>query len=472
MSKENQRTIKTYMQFALPVDPADVKTLVDLDLSYALAMTLVSWSPNRELVSGLAESWAPVSDKSIRFNIGKNMKWSDGSDLTAQNVVASLVRAKKLHGESLKSLYDCVESIEAMDSKTVLFKLNTEVTTSGVIKKLTEPMYGIVFVKQDGTIDMSKTTGPFKLKAATDKQLGLVANSNFVGKASNMAEAVQIRRPPAGEEIQASFLSDEWANLFSSSSLIPEAIRQKFVQKHYEIWNRNLDKIFFIAPGPRLVNDGGRKLFQLFNQKIERSKVTKGLSGFAEAEQFFPSGYVLFDPEFKKTKEDIKLPEQFGKRPLEILAADTRTAPVLQQNIKDVLKAITGVEPKFKLVSLSEFEKARTAGQYDILAGALPVNDPNIEGAMAFFFGLTPPIIPNAGEGSKDFQKRVAAVRKQPDQAIRNLEYRRVFTEAALSGSLLPLFHYSTIVIAKEGLDLSQVPTTDESVAFAKVRFK
>ena len=29
--------IRTYMSFGLPIDPANIRTLVDLDLSYALA---------------------------------------------------------------------------------------------------------------------------------------------------------------------------------------------------------------------------------------------------------------------------------------------------------------------------------------------------------------------------------------------------------------------------------------------------
>ena len=102
----------------------------------------------------------------------------------------------------------------------------------------------------------------------------------------------------------------------------------------------------------------------------------------------------------------------------------------------------------------------------------MPINDPNVEGFMGFVFGLTPPIIPNAGEGKKDFQARIKTARATPDQLERNLEYRRIFTESVQEGCVLPLFHYSTIVIAKEGIDLSQIPTTDETVAFSKVQFK
>lgn len=49
---------------------------------------------------------------------------------------------------------------------------------------------------------------------------------------------------------------------------------------------------------------------------------------------------------------------------------------------------------------------------------------------------------------------------------------RRVFTQAVKEGCLLPLFHFSSIVVARDGIDLSGVPASDETVAFSKIRFK
>lgn len=472
MSKEVSKVIKTYMPFTLPLDPANVRTLVDLDLSYALGETLVGWSPTRELVSGIASSWETTGEKEITFKIDAASKWSDGSPVSAEQVAKSLLRAKKIHGDSLKSLYDYVESIQSKGEREVIFKLNVAAATSGVVRKLTEPMYGVVLVKKDDSLDLTKTTGPFSLKSSSKDELDLVLNKKWLFNKPGMAEAVSIRRPPAGEELQDAFLKDSWANLLGSSSLISEATKKKYTQAHYEIWNRNLDKIFFLSPGPRFANEDGRAITCFLNEHLSRTQVMKGFSGYNLTEQFFPSGYVLFDPEYKKKSGPTDVPTALKKHPLEILGADSRLSGSLQENLKNAIKAATGIAPVFKIVSLSDFEKARAAGQYDLLAASLPVNDPNVEGAMGFFFGLTPSIIPNAGEGSKNFQARVQGARKFADQLERNLEYRKIFTEATHEGSLLPIFHYSTMVIAKEGIDLNQVPTTDETVAFSKVRFK
>lgn len=472
MLKDSKKIVKTYMPFTLPLDPANVRTLVDLDLSYALASTLVGWSATRELVSGLAESWTPTAEREMTFTLSEKAKWSDGTPVTADQVVKSLMRAKRLHGDSLKTLFELVENIEARSPKIIAFKLHQPVAKSGIVRKLTEPMYGVVSVKSDGTLDLQKSTGPFSLQAVSDSELTLVVNKHWASRRPDMPEFVMLRRPPAGDELQDAFLKDSWANLLGASSLVAETTGKKYKEAHYAIWQRDLDKIFFVVPSPKLVNDEGRTLIRFLNQNLRRESLVRGLSGFTLSDQFFPKGYVLFDPEFQKKPGPESVPKEFQKRPLIILGAQSRLNMILQENLARAIKEALGVEPKFNIVPLNEFEKARAEGNYDILAGSLPVNDPNVEGAMGFFFGLTPPIIANAGQSEKDFGARVTAARKLEDQLARNLEYRKVFTMAVQEGTLLPLFHYSTIVVAKQGIDLSLVPTTDETVAFSKVRFR
>lgn len=135
------------MQFGLPIDPASVKTLVDLDIAYAVGTTLTDWTPTRELKSGLAESWEFVGDKAVSFTISAKAKWSDGTQISSDDVIKSLNRAKKDHTEALDSLFSILDAIEAKDSKTVIFKLKAASTQNTLVRKLTEPMYGVFWTK-------------------------------------------------------------------------------------------------------------------------------------------------------------------------------------------------------------------------------------------------------------------------------------------------------------------------------------
>lgn len=472
MAVTKSKAIHTYMAFGLPLDPANVRTLVDLDLSYALSSTLTEWSDSRELVAGLAKSWKITGKNEMQFSLKDDLKWSDGSNVTANQVVKSLERAKRVHGDSLKSLFDQIVAISSAENGTIKFTLNVDAASSGILTKLTEPMYGLVFVKDDGEIDLSKTVGPFVLSKATNDKLELAQNKNWFRFHASMANSVVIRRPPVGDEVQDAFLKDEWVNIMTSSSLVEKTVNEIFEKRMYAVWNRSLDKIFFLSPGARLANEEGRQLFRFLNKELDRSILTSDLSGFNLTQQFFPAGYVLFDPEFRKGALEATLPKAFQNRPIKILGVASRLNSRLKENLKTAIKKAVGVEPEFKVVQLSDFEKARAEKDYDFLAGALPVNDPNVEGAMGFFFGLTPPIIPNAGARELAFSNRVAKAKLLPSQSERNSEYRKVFSEATVQGSIVPLFHYSTVVIAKAGMDLSAVPMTDETVAFSKVRFK
>lgn len=469
---DQSKIIKTYMSFGLPVDPANVKTLVDLDLSYALASTLVDWSDNRSLKSGVAKYVDGGSEKEAVFKIRPESKWSDGSAITADQVVKSFERAKKQYGSDLKSMFENLELIEARDTSTIVFKLTRPVGKSQVLHKLTEPMYGILFVKNDGSIDLSKSSGPFSLIKESKEELELAVNAHWYGKEVGMASSILVRQPKQNSTgDQDGFAGDSWPNIIASSSLMSKELEAKYQQAHFSRWNRNLDRIFFFVPSPKHGNSEGRELFKVLNEKLDRTVLTNGLTGFKLSQQFFTPGYVISDPEFPKLAVGSSIPAQFTKKPLELLAATGRVDQTLRKNISDAIEKVTGHQPKFKMVQLSDFDKERAAGQYDILVASIPVNDPNVEGAVSFFFGMNPQLIPNSGEKNGDFKGRTIAARNL-DEAKRNSEYRKVFTQAVVDGCLFPLFHFSSIVVARDGIDLSKVPTSDETVAFSKVRFK
>lgn len=467
------RTIKTYMSFGLPVDPSNVKTLVDLDLSYALASTLVDWTDNRNLRNGLAKAISSKSESEIEFQLRPEAKWSDGTPITAVQVVRSFERAKKLHAEDLKSLFEIISRIESRDKSTIVFHLNRSVGSTQILHKLTEPMYGIVFVRENGVADLSKTSGAFVLKSESAEELTLMANKNWYGREKNMADVVTIRQPKKeiGNSDQDTFSGDSWPNIIAASSLIPKEVANLYESNQFSVWNRSLDRVFFLSPSSRLANSDGRKFFRILNEKLDRNVLLRGLAGYHLSQQFFPPGYVVHDPEFQIKNSSDDMPAQFRQKSLEILLPDGRIGATLKNNLSEILKALTSNKPKFKVVPLADFEKERASGQYDILVATLPVNDPNVEGAVSFFFGMTPPLIPNSDDGVGDFRKRIATARSFEEKK-RNIEYRKVFTQSVQDGCLLPLFHFSSVVVARNGIDLSRVPTSDETVAFSKIRFK
>ena len=67
---------------------------------------------DKQIKSGLAARWEIIGISTIRFFLRPNSKWSDGSLVTAHDVKSSLERAKLVHGDTLKSLFDHIKKIK------------------------------------------------------------------------------------------------------------------------------------------------------------------------------------------------------------------------------------------------------------------------------------------------------------------------------------------------------------------------
>jgi peptide/nickel transport system substrate-binding protein len=79
---------------------------------------LVKRSPTGELVGALAERWEMVDDTHWRFYLRKNVKFREGQDFTADDVVYSAARVRKT-GSALKSILSPDTKVTKVDDHTV-----------------------------------------------------------------------------------------------------------------------------------------------------------------------------------------------------------------------------------------------------------------------------------------------------------------------------------------------------------------
>ncbi len=118
------REIRTYLSFSLPIDPAKVFSLTDMDISYALASTLVELDDTKQIAGGIASRWTLIGDRTYRFHLRRTALWSDGSKIQPQQIKASFERAKLKHGGDLKDVFSRIASIETTSDDTIDFHLN------------------------------------------------------------------------------------------------------------------------------------------------------------------------------------------------------------------------------------------------------------------------------------------------------------------------------------------------------------
>lgn len=459
--------VRTYMNFAGEIDPAHILTMADLELSVALATPLVVFNNERQVVSGLAETWAILPPDRVSFTLRKNLNWSDGSPVKAADYKSALERAKRLYANDLKALFDSITRIEAPDDHTLVFVTKGAAAESGLLLKLTEPMYGLVALKGGG-LDLSKSVGPFFVKEKSGDTLTLEANKNWYAYAQEMPSLVEIKRPKDGIDLMGSFENDEWPNLTSGSSLMPKDTFDHLKKNGFKTWQRSLDKVFSLYPSRRFLKDGGANFIKLLAKKVDSASLLMGLTGFTAAEQFFPRGYELYSGQQPK----IRATDNWsGKSAIVVLMLDTPVLAGMRESLAKTISTLSRHSAKIEVIPTAKLSERMKRGDFDILGVQIAVADPNFEGAMSFFIEKDPPFIPS-GEGSADFAAQLRQARGLPTSAERAARMREIIVRAQEAGHVLPLFHFSSLAIAKPGVDLSEIPNSDETILFSKVRMR
>ncbi len=462
------KQIRTYMPYSYPVDPVRLVSIADMDLSYALASTLVQWDTSKQVSGAVAEAWESPSPEVVRFTIRKNLRWSDGSLVKALDVKQSFDRAFKAHAEDLRSLAKLIKRISVASDQAVDFELTQEVVSSGILGKLTEPNYGILKVKPDGTLNLAVTTGAFFLEQDSSISLILKKNPHWFLASNEMPDEVLIKKPGDSINWQTVLLSDSWVNFIETSSLTPSEIINRYRSEKFEVWTRPVDKLFMVQLSTTLANGDGPSLLRYLYQSADRTELTKGLSGYTNTMQVFPDGYQLHDNEMPKVDGSVKFPVAFKDRKLKVLVSRARVSEALQENIEKMLRK-AGISAAFEVLPLDQIGAREKKGDFDVYIGSMGLADPDPEGIMSYYFEGATPVVPS---GKETFVKSLDIARKEKDASVRLKRMRALVTEATLKGHILPLFHMSTVGVGRPELDFSKVPSSDESVTLSKIRFR
>lgn len=468
MANENKmKQIRTYMSYSYPVDPVRIVSIPDMDLSYALASTLVQWDKDKQISSGLAISWKANSEKSFLFKLRNDSKWSNGERLTAQDVKNSLERAFKKYPHDLRSLMNEIKDIQVISEDSVQFNLTEPTSESGLLGKLTEPNYGVLKTKKNDEIDLTVSSGPFYVSKASVDEIILKKNANWFHSNNEMALEVIIRKPLKGSDFQKILLEDSWPNLIETSSLISSEILTKYKANNYTVWTRPLDKVFNFQLSNKFVKENGASLLKYLFSNLDKSILTEGLYGISITNQTFPIGYTLHEKNFN-SKEITPFPAIFKNKTIKVLISPARVSGKLKANLEKSLTT-AGVKFEFLTTDLEKLGERKKIGDYDLYVGVMGLADPDPEGVMSYYFEGATPVIQS---GNENFIKKLDDARNEKTNEVKIQKMRSLMTEAISKGHFLPLFHLSSVGIGKAELDFSNIPVSDESVTLSKVKFK
>ncbi|MGD2101010.1 MAG: ABC transporter substrate-binding protein [Acidimicrobiia bacterium] len=135
----------------------------DRDVITNIYDTLVEYDlRNYDLVPSLAEDWS-VSEDGLTwtFNLRQNVVFHDGSELDADDVVASIARASEPQAGRTEGLLTRIEEVVAVDDSTV------EIRLSEPDRVLLSTLADVYVSPDDSSIDLAENpvgTGPFQLE--------------------------------------------------------------------------------------------------------------------------------------------------------------------------------------------------------------------------------------------------------------------------------------------------------------------
>ncbi len=476
------------------MDPQFYNLIPNLNVSDHMFEALVTMSPDMKVVPALAESWKMVDSLTWEFKLRKGVKFHDGSELTADDVVWSLDRPATIVGSPANfSTYT-----KAIVKKTAVDPHTVRITTAEPYPLLLPDLSMVYIVSKKATQKVSSDefatgkgmvgTGPYKfVKFQRDDRVELARNDAYWGKKPAWSK-VTLRFIPNDATRIASLLAgdvqaienvptpdlkrvrgDANLSLFAKVSnrliyLYPDAVREKspFVTDKE---GKPLEK------NPLRDVKVRTAISMAINREAIKERVMDGLAG--PTNNLVPInlfGYnpqlkdVKFDPEgAKKLLAEAGYPNGFGltlHTPNNRYVNDERIAQTVAQMLSRI-----GIDTKVEGMPMAVYASRGSKGEYSfgLLGWAAQTGE-----ASSPLRAIAACPDPAKGFGAANWLKycnpKADQLLVKALSTVNDVERLKLLQESAAQvvsdGGVIPLHHQVTTWAAKKGFGLT--PRTDE----------
>jgi peptide/nickel transport system substrate-binding protein len=286
---------------------------------------LVDRDENARTFPSLATSWRTLNDTTWEFKLRKGVKFHDGSDFTAEDVVFSIKRIPNVPNNpaSYASNIRSIKDVEIVDPYTVIIKANEANPVLPVM------LHNAVIVSKKAATGATTAdffsgkaaigTGPFKFVSyARGDRLVLERNEHYWGE------------KPAWERVTFRVISNDGARVAALMGgdvdmidfVPPSEAAHLEKNKNLRVFKRPSDRVIILVcnngpdKSPYITGKDGKPLEKnpLKDVRVRRAiskgidreamcaRVMEGLA--APASQFIPEGWFSYNPEIKVEKYD------------------------------------------------------------------------------------------------------------------------------------------------------------------------
>ncbi len=189
---ESTSSLRVAMQPIVNTDPIAISSDSEVLVANHVYDYLVDINPQSNIIPRLATEWS-ASDGGLTytFQLAEGVKWHDGSDFSAEDVVWTFERLRTMEGTPTADLYANIESIEATGDLEVTFKLAAP--NSFFLYDLSD---NHALILKAGTEDADSNfngTGPFRVdQYSPEDRIELVANEDYYIEGMPKLDGVEI----------------------------------------------------------------------------------------------------------------------------------------------------------------------------------------------------------------------------------------------------------------------------------------
>jgi len=195
------------------MDPHFLNLQPNVAISMHVFDSLTLLDPEARLIPGLAESWRPVDATTWEFRLRRGVRFHDGSELTAQDVVFSIERTQKVPNGQFRAFTRRIVATQVVDPHTIRMK------TAAPYAMVPYDMNSVMIVSRKAAegassadFDSGKAmvgTGPFRfVRFARGDRVELERNDAYWGPRSQF-EKVVFRIVPTDPARMAALLSGD-----------------------------------------------------------------------------------------------------------------------------------------------------------------------------------------------------------------------------------------------------------------------
>ncbi len=274
--------------------------------------SLVDFDDHFAIKPALAVSWGMISETEWQFNLRKEVVFHDGSEFNADDVIATLERARSNSNSLFKDFLLNIESIEKVDEFTI--KINTADPMPTLLSELTNIYITPEEQVREGKVSEYIGTGPFKLKEIDEKKVNFQRNEQYWKNPENYPKNLILQKKENKYARLGQILGGETQVLADVPPIFIEQIKNNSSVKIIE--SPGIKSVFLLFnPETEFLQNKNNQ--QALNIAINREKIKELIKGIKLTSQFAGSGIFGYKPDIElpvynlqKAKEIIEIQEE------------------------------------------------------------------------------------------------------------------------------------------------------------------